>query len=154
RAELLHTGMGDGSRVRRRGRARRDRRHRSGAACVPAEDDRRAEEARLMVPVQYNARSLLVRKTTTLATAGRIALVVFVFAGALMLREGVNRAFAASGRTDTVVIVRKGSDAELSSAIGNEYLALFRSPAQVSQSVGMIGEIVVVVIGEHADGSG
>ncbi|HEY6175289.1 MAG TPA: ABC transporter permease [Kofleriaceae bacterium] len=107
-----------------------------------------------MVPVQYNARSLMVRKTTTLATAGGIALVVFVFAGALMLREGVNRAFAASGRTDTVVIVRKGSDAELSSAIGNEYLALFRSPAQVSQSGGMIGEIVVVLIGDHADGSG
>ncbi len=107
-----------------------------------------------MVPIQYNARSLLVRKTTTFATAIGVALVVFVFAGALMLSEGVNRAFATAGRPDTVVIVRKGSDAELSSAIGNEYLALFRGPAQVSQAGGVIGEIVVIVIAEHADGSG
>jgi putative ABC transport system permease protein len=107
-----------------------------------------------MVPVQYNARSLLVRKITTLATAFGIALVVFVFAGALMLAEGVNRAFATAGRPDTVVIVRKGSDAELSSTIGNEYLALFRGPVQVSQAGGLIGEIVVVVIADHQDGSG
>ena len=72
-----------------------------------------------MVPVQYNARSLLVRKVTTLATALGIALVVFVFAGALMLTEGVNRAFSSSGRADTVVIVRKGSDAELSRSAAN-----------------------------------
>jgi putative ABC transport system permease protein len=107
-----------------------------------------------MVPVQYNARSLLVRKITTLATALGVALVVFVFAAALMLSEGASRAFAVAGRPDTVVIVRKGSDAELSSAIGNEYLALFRGPAQVSQAGGVIGEVVVVVIGEHTNGSG
>src|SRR5215468_1640234 len=107
-----------------------------------------------MVPVQYNARSLLVRKVTTLATALGVALVVFVFAAALMLSEGASRAFAVAGRPDTVVIVRKGSDAELGSTIGNEYLALFRGPAQVSQAGGVIGEVIVVVIGEHTNGSG
>lgn len=107
-----------------------------------------------MVPVQYNARSLLVRKVTTLATALGIALVVSMFAGALMLAEGINRAFSTAGRADTVVIVRKGSDAELSSAIGNDYVALFRGPAQVSQASGVIGELVIVVIVDHEDGSG
>ena len=106
-----------------------------------------------MVPVQYNARSLFVRKVTTLATALGIALVVFVFAGALMLGD-VSRVLAAAGRPDTVIILRKGSDAELSSAIGNDYLGLFRGPAQVSQTGGVIGEIVVVVIIDHIDGSG
>jgi putative ABC transport system permease protein len=106
-----------------------------------------------MVPVQYNARSLLVRKVTTLATALGIALVVFVFAGALMLGD-VSRVLAAAGRPDTVIILRKGSDAELSGAIANEYLGLFRGPAQVSQAGGVIGEIVVVVIADHSDGSG
>ena len=66
------------------------------------------------VPFQYNARSLLVRKVTTLATALGIALVVFVFAGALMLGD-ISRVLAAAGRPDTVIILRKGSDAELSS---------------------------------------
>jgi putative ABC transport system permease protein len=105
------------------------------------------------VPFQYNARSLLVRKVTTLATALGIALVVFVFAGALMLGD-VSRVLAAAGRPDTVIILRKGSDAELSSAIGNDYLGLFRGPAQVSQAGGVIGEIVVVVVADHIDGSG
>jgi len=105
------------------------------------------------VPFQYNARSLLVRKVTTLATALGIALVVFVFAGALMLGD-MSRVLAAAGRPDTVIILRKGSDAELSSAIGNDYLGLFRGPAQVSQAGGVIGEIVVVVIADHIDGSG
>jgi putative ABC transport system permease protein len=106
-----------------------------------------------MVPVQYNARSLLVRKVTTLATALGIALVVFVFAGALMLGD-VGRVLAAAGRADTVIILRKGSDSEMTSAIGNQYVGLFRGPAQVSQAAGAIGEIVVVVIADHADGSG
>jgi putative ABC transport system permease protein len=105
------------------------------------------------VPFLYNARSLLVRKVTTLATAVGIALVVFVFAGALMLGD-ISRVLAAAGRPDTVIVLRKGSDAELSSAIGNDYLGLFRGPAQVSQSGGVIGEIVVVVIADHIDGTG
>src|ERR1041384_6554429 len=107
-----------------------------------------------MVPVQYNARSLLVRKVTTLATAGGIALVVFMLAAALMLGEGVKHALVTAGRADTVIIMRKGSDAELSSAISNEYLGLFRGPAQVSQAGGVIGEIVVVITAHDADGPG
>jgi len=107
-----------------------------------------------MVPLRYNARSLLVRKITTLATALGIALVVFVFAGALMFNAGVTHALATAGRADTAMILRKGSDAELTSAIGNDYLGLFRGPSQVSQAGGMIGEIIVVVTADHADGSG
>jgi len=107
-----------------------------------------------MVPVQYNLRSLFVRKVTTLATAFGIALVVFVFAAALMLGEGVNRALATAGRPDNVIIMRKGSDAELASAIQNDYIGLFRGPSQVSQAAGVIGEIVIVITAERADGSG
>jgi putative ABC transport system permease protein len=107
-----------------------------------------------MVPFQYNVRSLFVRKVTTLATAFGITLVVFVFAAALMLGEGVNRALVTAGRADNVIILRKGSDAELSSAVGNDYLGLFRGPAQVSQAGGVIGEIVVVITADRADGSG
>lgn len=106
------------------------------------------------VPLQYNVRSLWVRKVTTVATALGIALVVFVFAGSLMLGEGVKSVLTAAGRPDTVVVLRKGSDAELSSAIGNEYLGLFRGPAQVSQAGGLVGEIVVIVTGDRSDGSG
>jgi putative ABC transport system permease protein len=107
-----------------------------------------------MVPIRYNARSLLVRKITTLATVAGVALVVFMFAGALMFQAGVDRALSTSGRKDTAMILRKGSDAELTSAIANDYLGLFRGPPQVSQAGGMIGEIVVIVTADHAAGAG
>jgi putative ABC transport system permease protein len=105
-----------------------------------------------MVPIRYNVRSLLVRKVTTLATAGGIALVVFVFAAALMLGEGAERAMTSSGRDDTVVLVRKGADAELSSLLGSKYKEVSGRPevAQVGGS-GVIGEIVTIVTAELAE---
>jgi putative ABC transport system permease protein len=107
-----------------------------------------------MVPFQYNARSLMVRRVTTFATAFGITLVVFVFAATLMLGEGIDRALTTAGRPDNVIVLRKGSDAELASAITNDTLGLLRGPAQVAQAAGVIGEVVVVVTAEHADGSG
>jgi putative ABC transport system permease protein len=111
-----------------------------------------------MLPVKYNVRSLFVRKVTTAATALGIAMVVFIFAGALMLREGIARALVASGRPDTAIVIRKGSDNELSSAIPNETLGLLKGGhAQIAASApggGVIGEVVVVIVGEVDDGSG
>lgn len=108
-----------------------------------------------MVPIRYNVRSLMVRKVTTIATAVGIALVVFVFAAAQMLGEGAQRAMLSSGRDDNVIILRKGSDAELSSGIGNDYKKLGDRPevAQVA-GAGAIGEIVIVITAELANGEG
>jgi putative ABC transport system permease protein len=108
-----------------------------------------------MIPVQYNIRSLMVRKITTFATAFGIALVVFVFAAALMLGEGINRALGSAGRPDTVIILRNGSDAELSSGINNDLLNLLTArPEVAADKGGVIGEVVVIVTADVADGSG
>jgi putative ABC transport system permease protein len=108
-----------------------------------------------MVPLRYNVRSLAVRKITTLATAGGIALVVFVFAAAKMLGAGAQKAMVTSGRPDNVIILRKGSDAELSSAVSNDYKKLGDRPEVVPvNGVGAVGEMVIVITGELADGSG
>jgi putative ABC transport system permease protein len=107
-----------------------------------------------MVPFRYNVRSLFVRKVTTFASVFGIALVVFVFAAALMLNEGVNRAVVTGGRPENVIILRKGSDAELSSAIANNVLGLFGDKPQISRAEGVIGEIIIVITAEHDDGSG
>ncbi len=108
-----------------------------------------------MVPLRYNVRSLFVRKVTTFATALGIALVVFVFAGALMLNEGVNRAVQSSARPDNVIVLRKGSDNELSSGFPQANLALLSTPSQAAKGQGMvIGEIVVVVTAERVGGNG
>jgi putative ABC transport system permease protein len=108
----------------------------------------------MLVPIRYNVRSLLVRKLTTIATALGIALVVFVAGASVMLEEGVKQAVATGGRTDNVIILRKGSDAELSSAIGQEYIALFTAQPQVSQAEGVVGEVVIVITAERNDGTG
>ena len=70
-----------------------------------------------MIPIKYNVRSLAVRKTTTIATALGIALVVFVLASALMLSAGIKRTLTVGGQPDVAVVLRKGSDNELGSVI-------------------------------------
>jgi putative ABC transport system permease protein len=70
-----------------------------------------------MIPIRYNARSLTVRKATTVATAAGIALVVWVLASTLMLTAGIKKTLATSGRSDTAIVLRKGSDSELASVI-------------------------------------
>jgi putative ABC transport system permease protein len=108
-----------------------------------------------MVPLRYNVRSLFVRKVTTFATAGGIALVVFVFAAGQMLGAGIGRAMEASGRDDTVIVLRKGSDSELSSGITNDYKKLGDRP-EVAAVAGAtaIGEIVIVITAELTSGAG
>src|SRR5262245_28910154 len=75
-----------------------------------------AEEG-VVVPIRYNVRSLLVRKRTSFAAAAGIALVVFVFAAALMLSDGITRTLVSSGSPEVAIAVRKGSQAELESVI-------------------------------------
>lgn len=110
-----------------------------------------------MVPIRYNVRSLFVRKVTTFATAIGIALVVFVLAAALMLGEGVNRALGQSGRADTAIVLRKGADAELSSSLTGETLNMLRGSSAVATGApggGVVGEVVLVITADVADGSG
>ena len=70
-----------------------------------------------MVPVSYSVRNLMVRRTTTAATALGIGLVVFVFASVLMLGAGLKRAMGRSGSADVAIVLRAGADAESSSGI-------------------------------------
>src|SRR6185436_4776800 len=85
-----------------------------------------APEAR-MIPVSYNVRSLLARRSTTLAAALGIALVTFVFAAVLMLANGLEKTLGASGSPDNAIILRKGSLAETTSGIGDDVVSIVRA---------------------------
>jgi len=102
-----------------------------------------------MIPISYNVRSLMVRKTTTLATAGGIALVVFVLAAALMLSAGVKKTLVAGGRDDNAIVLRKGSGNEMSSSIDGPTVSLvLAAPGVKKDETGAplgTGEIVVVI---------
>lgn len=111
--------------------------------------------ARLIALFRYNLRSMLVRRVTTAVTVGGIALVVVVFAGAQMLNGGIERAFGNAGRADTAIVLRNGSDAELSSGINNDLLGLLTSqPGVALDRGGVIGEVVVVITAELAGRDG
>jgi putative ABC transport system permease protein len=103
----------------------------------------------LMVPLSYNFRSLFVRKTTTFATAFGIGLVVFVLASGLMLGAGVQKTLVSSGRPENAIVLRKGSDNELSSSIETKTANLIQAaPGIKKDDTGApltSGELVIVI---------
>jgi putative ABC transport system permease protein len=111
-----------------------------------------------MIPVRYNLRSLAVRKATTAATAIGIALVVFVLAASLMLRDGIKKTLGASGRPDNAIVLRAGSDAELGSVVEESSVPLILAAPGVAldergQPLGS-AEIVVVAAMEKIGTTG
>jgi putative ABC transport system permease protein len=109
-----------------------------------------------VIPISYNVRSLMVRKTTTLATAGGIALVVFVLAAAFMLSAGVSKTLVAGGRADNAIVTRKGADNEMSSSIEGPAVSLvLATPGVKKDEAGAAlggGEVVVVIAQDRLGG--
>lgn len=69
----------------------------------------------MAIPITYNIRNLIVRRTTTLMTALGVGLTVAVLLSVLALVQGLRTAFEASGDPLNILVMRKGSTAELSS---------------------------------------
>ncbi len=111
-----------------------------------------------MIPIKYNLRSLTNRKTTTIATALGIGLVVFVFSALLMLSAGIKKTLSSTGRPDMAIIIRKGADAELSSAIEMPQVGLLLAPKEVARRENGdpdgVGEVVVVLTADKIGGDG
>lgn len=55
------------------------------------------------------------RRSSTLATAGGIALVVFVLAASLMLSAGVRKTLAGEGRSDRAIVTQEAANSEVGS---------------------------------------
>lgn len=69
----------------------------------------------MAIPLSYNLRNLVVRKTTTIMTALGISLTVAVLLAMLALVAGLQNAFHSSGNPLQVLVTRKGSESELTS---------------------------------------
>lgn len=67
----------------------------------------------MAIPISYNLRNLIVRKTTTLMTALGIALTVAVLLAMMALIGGLRATLSASGDPLQIVVMRKGSESEL-----------------------------------------
>lgn len=106
-----------------------------------------------MIPLAYNVRSLTVRKASTIATVIGVGLVVAVFASTLMLVAGINKTLTTTGKPENALILRQGSDGELTSAIEEPQVGMLLAKPQVAHvqstsggSVGAgVGEVVIVI---------
>ena len=70
-----------------------------------------------MIPIKYNVRNLRVRWVTTLMTVIATGWVVWATVLTFGLTDGLEHALRISGDALDVIVMRKGSDAETSSAI-------------------------------------
>ena len=110
-----------------------------------------------MIPISYNVRSLLVRKTTSLATVIGIALVVLVLASAMMLVNGINMSFAAGGRADNAIVLKKGAPFEMTSWVDDATVSMITVQPQVKKDGNTpvaTAELVQAVRAERVGGKG
>jgi putative ABC transport system permease protein len=103
-----------------------------------------------VIPISYNVRNLGVRKTTTLAAGFGLALVVFTVAAVLMLRNGIGKTLGRAPDPSVAIVIRKGSEAELSSSIEEPNVGLvLATPGVAVGENGRpqgIAEVLVVVL--------
>lgn len=102
----------------------------------------------MALPLSYNFRNLLVRKTTTLMTALGIGLTVAVMLGILGLLSGLERSFQATGHPRHLLVLRKGSTAELNSAVSREQFQVLRAKEGIEAENGepLISHELVTVV--------
>jgi len=74
------------------------------------------------LPFKYNLRNVVVRKSSTLATAFTIGLTVAVFLMVMALAHGIDLTLASSGEPLNLIVLREGSTAELNSSVSRENL--------------------------------
>ncbi len=85
-----------------------------------------------MLLFYYSYRNLLVRRLTTLLTAGGMGLVIFVFATVLMLAEGFQQTLITSGSPENAVFIRRSAETEVQSIIERKDAAIIESFSQVA----------------------
>ena len=112
----------------------------------------------MAIPISYNVRNLRLRKGLTIMTSLGIALTVTTAIFLMALIAGLNRAFVSSGNPLNVLVLRKGSEAELSGGFdASLYPTLKTLPGIAKDKQGepmTSGEWVVVIILPRKDGTG
>jgi len=112
----------------------------------------------MAIPISYNVRNLKLRKGLTVMTALGIALTVTTAVFLMALLAGLDKAFMTSGDPLNILVMRKGSTAELSGGFdANLFPTLKTLPGIAQDAQGdplASGEWVVVVVLPRKDGTG
>jgi putative ABC transport system permease protein len=91
--------------------------------------------------LKYNLLSLWVRRTTTLSTAGGIALVVFVLGASQMLSTGMRQTLSSAGNADQGIVLDKDAWTEASSRMDHAAAGLVAAAPGVKRNAA--GEVMV-----------
>src|SRR5947209_310153 len=112
----------------------------------------------MAIPISYNIRNLRLRKGLTVMTALGIALTVTTAIFLMALVAGLDRAFVSSGSPVNVLVLRNGSQAELSGGFDAALFPTLKTLpgiAKDSHVEPMVsGEWVVVIVLPRKDGTG
>jgi putative ABC transport system permease protein len=112
----------------------------------------------MAIPISYNIRNLKLRKGLTVMTSLGIALTVTTAIFLMALVAGLNQAFVSSGSSKNVLVLRKGSEAELSGGFDASLFPTLKTlPGIAKDSHGepmASGEWVVVIVLPRKDGTG
>jgi putative ABC transport system permease protein len=112
----------------------------------------------MAIPISYNIRNLRLRMGLTVMTAMGIALTVTTAIFLMALVAGLDRAFVSSGSPLNVLVLRKGSEAELSGGFDASLFPTLKTlPGIAKDSKGepmVSGEWVVVIVLPRKDGTG
>jgi len=90
----------------------------------------------MAIPLSYNLRNLLARKTTTVMTALGIALTVAVLLSVSALVEGLRTSLEATGHPLHILVTRKGSTAELNSTVTQEQFQVIKAMPGIARGPG------------------
>jgi len=113
----------------------------------------------MAVPIRYNVRNLRLRKGATVLTALGIALTVTIAIFIMALLAGLNEAFSTTGDPLNVLVLRKGSNSELSAGgVQRDALPIFKDlPGVARNGRGepmVSGEDILVIVLPRKDRTG
>ena len=109
----------------------------------------------MKIPISYNIRNLITRRTTTIMTALGIALTVAVLLSVFALVEGLRSSLVSTGDPLNLLVTRKGSTAELNSSMTPEQFQVIKVKpgiAKLPSGEPMASlELVTVIVLESPD---
>jgi putative ABC transport system permease protein len=112
----------------------------------------------MAIPISYNIRNLRLRKGLTIMTALGIALTVTTAIFLMALSSGLKRAFVSSGNPLNVLVLRKGSESELTGGFDATLFPVLKTlPGIAKDSHGepmVSGEWDVVIVLPRKNGTG
>ena len=99
--------------------------------------------------INYNLRSMIVRKGTAAMTAGGIAMVVAVFVMTLAIAQGFRATLVASGSAQNAIVLRKSATSETVSAVPRSDVPIVEAMPQLAHGADgrplASSELVVII---------